>query len=158
MIKNYIKTAWRNLARNKSYAAINIVGLAVGIAACLLIFLVIHFETSFDNFHKKKDSIYRVVSAFKTPEGINYDSGVPLPTAQGLHFDYPQLQVASIFKSESEIAVPGSNGQLLKKFKENQVYFVDPQFFDIFDFDWLSGNKKTALTEPNTVVLTQDMA
>jgi len=158
MIKNYVKTAWRNLARNKSYTAINIVGLAVGIAACLLIFLVIHFETSFDNFHKKKDSIYRVVSAFKTPEGINYDSGVPLPTAQGLRFDYPQLQVASIFKSESEIAVLGSNGQLLKKFKENQVYFVDPQFFDIFDFDWLSGNKKTALTEPNTVVLTQDMA
>jgi putative ABC transport system permease protein len=158
MIKNYVKTAWRNLARNKSYAAINIVGLAVGIAACLLIFLVIHFETSFDNFHRHKDQIYRIVTASKTPQGISYDSGVPLPTAQGLRFDNPRLQAASIFKSESEIAVPGSNGQLLKKFKESEVYFTEPQFFEIFDFDWLSGDKKTALNEPNTAVLTQDVA
>ena len=61
MIKNYFKTAFRNLLRNKSYAAINITGLAVGISACLLIFLVIQFETSFDTFHKKKDRIHRVV-------------------------------------------------------------------------------------------------
>src|SRR5580700_8861380 len=103
MIKNYLKTAWRNLLRDKSYTAINIVGLAVGIAACLLIFLVIQFETSFDNFHKKKDSIYRIVSAFKTPEGINYETGVPLPTAEGLRIDYPQIPVTSIFKNESQI-------------------------------------------------------
>jgi len=158
MIKNYLKTAWRNLLRNKSYTAINIVGLAIGIAACLLIFLVIHFETSFDNFHKKKDSIYRIVSAFKTPEGINYETGVPLPTAQGLRIDYPQLTVASIFKNESQITVTGSNGQILKKFKESNVYFTEPQFFNIFDFEWLSGDRKTVLTEPNTAVLTQDAA
>jgi putative ABC transport system permease protein len=60
MFYNYFKTAFRNLLRNKGYATINIVGLAVGIAACLLIFLVIQFETSFDDFHKKKNNIYRV--------------------------------------------------------------------------------------------------
>jgi hypothetical protein len=64
MIRNYFKTAWRNLLRNKSYAAINIAGLAIGIAACLLIFLIVQFETSFDNFHSKKEHIYRVITVF----------------------------------------------------------------------------------------------
>src|SRR6185312_11923285 len=97
MIKNYFKTAWRTLLRNKSYAAINIAGLGVGIAACLLIFLIIQFETSFDNFHKKKDHIYRIVTAIKTPQGITYETGVPFPTSAALRLDYPQLdQVADI--------------------------------------------------------------
>ena len=67
MIKNYLKTAWRSLLRNKSYAAINVAGLAIGIAACLLIFLIVHFETSFDNFHANKDRIYRVVTISHGP-------------------------------------------------------------------------------------------
>src|SRR6266702_4710001 len=107
MIKNYFKTAWRSLIRNKSYTAINIVGLAVGIAACLLIFLVIHFETSFDDFHKKTDH---------------------------------------------EISVPDNSAGTLKKFDEDGIYFVEPQFFKVFDYDWLSGDENTALNEPNTVV------
>src|ERR1700712_2363666 len=99
MIRNYIKTAWRSLSRNKSYAAINIVGLAIGIAACLLIFLIVTFETSFDNFHKNKDRIYRIITANHGPNGIHYDGGVPLPTAEGLRIDFPQLkQVAAIFQ------------------------------------------------------------
>lgn len=156
MIKNYLKIAWRNLLRNKSYTAINIAGLTGGIAVCLLIFLVIHFETSFDNFHKNGDHIYRVVSTSKTPEGINYETGVPFPTADGLRLSYPQLQVASIFKNVGQVSID-NNAQALKKFKED-VYFAEPQFFDVFDFDWLAGDSKTALTEPNTVVLTQDVA
>ena len=65
MLKNYFKTAFRNLLRNKSYTAINVFGLAIGITVCLTIFLVIQFETSFDNFHSKKDRIYRVLTEFK---------------------------------------------------------------------------------------------
>ncbi|HTD41071.1 MAG TPA: ABC transporter permease [Mucilaginibacter sp.] len=158
MIRNYIKTAWRNLFRNKSYTLINIIGLAIGIASCLLIFLVIHFETSFDNFHKKKDSIYRVFTVSKTAQGVTYNSGVPMPTAEGLRLDYPNLLVATIFKTDKQITVPGNNVQPIKKFDEENLFFAEPQFFDVFDFDWLAGNKKTALTEPNTVVLTQDEA
>ena len=75
MIKNYIKTAWRSLMRNKSYAAINITGLAVGIAACMLIFMVVQFETSFDNFHTNKDRIYRVITSFHGPDGVDFNSG-----------------------------------------------------------------------------------
>jgi len=158
MIKNYLKIAWRNLLRNKSYAAINIVGLGIGIAACLLIFLVIRFETSFDNFHQKRDHIYRVVSFGPTPAGIRYITGVPFPTGEGLRMDYPQLEVTSIFKNSAAISVLNNNGQPLKKFNEENVYFTDPQFFSLFDFEWLAGDKNTALKEPNTVVLTADAA
>jgi len=161
MIRNYIKTAWRSLTRNKSYTAINIAGLAIGIAACLLIFLIVSFETSFDNFHSKKDHIYRVISAKKSPlEGVTYGAGVPFPTSDGLRLDYPQLKVASILQnSGSHFTIDNvSNSQSPKKFKEDNTYYTESQFFDEFDFGWLAGDKKTALTEPNTVVLTQDEA
>jgi putative ABC transport system permease protein len=159
MIKNYIKTAWRSLLRNKSYTAINIIGLAIGIAACLLIFLVIHFETSFDNFHSKKDRIYRVVSASKTPAGFSLGSGVPLPTANGLRTDFQIKDIASIFRYGGHYTVGNnSSGQAVKKFKEDDAYYTEPQFFNIFDFAWLAGDKKTALSEPNTAVLTRSEA
>jgi predicted permease len=158
MIKNYIKTAWRSLLRNKSYAAINIVGLAVGIAACMLIFLVVQFETSFDNFHSKKDHIYRVATEFSSPDGVYLSSGTPLPIAEGLRLDFPQLkQVAAIMKNGSHYSVK-SNGQAIKKFKEDDAYYAEPQFFEMFDFGWLAGDKKRALAEPNSVVLAQEEA
>src|SRR5437868_3248005 len=84
MFHNYFKTAIRNLKRNKSYAIINVLGLAVGIAASLLIFLVIQFETSFDNFHKKKDSIYRLGTEFHNQDGVDYTGGVSFPAAPQL--------------------------------------------------------------------------
>jgi len=159
MIRNYIKTAWRSLLRNKSYTAINIIGLAIGIAACMLIFLIIQFETSFDNFHSKKDQIYRVATAFSSLDGVNLSSGVPLPTAEGLRIDFPQLkEVAAIMKNGgSHYSVKG-NGNAVKRFKEDDAYYAEPQFFEMFSFDWLGGDKKKALSEPNTVVLAQEEA
>jgi putative ABC transport system permease protein len=98
MLKNYFKTAWRSLLRNKSYTIINIIGLAVGVAACLLIFLVINFETSFDNYHTKKDHIYRVLAKRTSSEGVKYRAGVPFPTSRGMRVDYPQIPlIGSIF-------------------------------------------------------------
>src|ERR1700680_1457162 len=79
MLKNYLKTAWQNLRSHKAYVAINTIGLAVGIAACLLIFLLIQYETSFDNFHNNKERIYRVAAATKTPGGINYSKASAFP-------------------------------------------------------------------------------
>jgi len=160
MIRNYIKTAWRNLLRNKSYAAINVVGLAVGIAACLLIFLIIQFETSFDNFHSKKDHIYRVNTVFVGPDGVHPTSGTALPMSEGLRIDFPQLkEVAAIFRNDgSHYSVSNGSGQPVKKFKEDDAYYAEPQFFSMFDFGWLAGDKKTALSEPKTVVLSEDEA
>jgi putative ABC transport system permease protein len=161
MFKNYFKTALRNLKRNKSYALINITGLAVGIAACLLIFLLIQYQTSFDNFHKNKDRIYRVVAATKTPDGMDYSQGNAFPVAEGLRIDYPQLEhVARIYRvDDKQITVMNDNSNAAQKqFKLTKLFFADPGFFDIFNFPLIAGNSKTALSEPNTAILTQQTA
>ncbi|MHA4812661.1 ABC transporter permease [Flavitalea flava] len=163
MLRNYIRAISRNLGRNKGYSVINILGLAAGIAVSLLIFLVIRFETSFDNFHAKKDSIYRVVSIFTTPAGLDYESGVPFPTATALRQDYPQLtRVASILSvgGGGQISPIDGQGKATSKiFKEETgILYAESQFFDIFDFPWMAGDKTTALKDPNTVLLTRSMA
>ncbi|MCQ6956595.1 ABC transporter permease [Mucilaginibacter aquariorum] len=159
MLKNYFKTAWRSLLRNKSYAIINITGLAIGIAACLLIFLVIHFQTGFDTYHAKKDRIYRVLNKRTSSEGVKLRAGLPLPIARDLRVDFPQLPLVTTVINDQgkQISVKDKAGQI-KRFKETDLYITDTQFFNVFDFTWLSGDKKTALNEPNTVVLTQRMA
>jgi putative ABC transport system permease protein len=160
MLKNYLKAAWQNLRSHKSYLAINTIGLAVGISTCLLVFLLIQFETSFDNFHKNKESIYRVVAATKTRNGMDYSKGSAFPVAEALRTDYPQLEhVARIFgRDNQQITLLNDNASApLKKFKED-VFFAEPEFFDIFNFPFLAGNSKTALSETNTAVITRETA
>jgi len=157
MIKNYFKTAFRNLMRNKSFTIINVLGLAVGIAASLLIFLVMRYETSFDNFHAKKDHIYRVGSIFNTQDGISYGAGVSFPVGPALRIDFPQVkEVGSIFRRGNDLITIEENGQL-KKF-QSDVYYAEPEFFNMFDFGWLSGNPKISLSDPASVVLTKEIA
>src|SRR5687767_857986 len=157
MFKNYFKTALRNLKRNKSFTIINVLGLAVGIAACLLIFLVIRFETSFDTFHSKKDRIYRVSSIYETQDGRDYAAGSSFPVAPALRIDFPQIkEVANIFKKGDEQITIEEEGQQ-KKF-QSDVFFAEPEFFNMFDFGWLAGNPKTSLSQPSSAVLTQEIA
>jgi len=134
---------------------INILSLSAGIGSSLLIFLVVRYELSFDNFHRKGDRIYRVVSQFNTPDGINYSAGVPFPLAEGMRTDFPQIEkVADIYKNEDVLIAVGESG---KKFKEN-IFYSEPQFFEIFNFKWLSGNPRISLSEPGNVVLTREAA
>jgi putative ABC transport system permease protein len=158
MFKNYFKTALRNLRRNKSYAIINVLGLTVGIAASLLIFLVIQYETSFDNFHKKKKSIYRLGTEFHTQDGVSYTDGVSFPVAPALRIDFPQVkEVAAIFKNGSQVTIEQDDHQL-KKLNEDNFYYAEPQFFKMFDFGWLAGSPETSLKDPHSAVLTQATA
>jgi len=158
MIKNYLKTAFRNLARNKGYAFINVLGLAVGIAASLLIFLVIQFESSFDDFHKKKNSIYRICTRFYTQDGFDYAGGVSFPTAKALRIDLPQIkEVASIYRNGGQITIENKNSEL-KKLNEDNFFYAEPEFFKMFDFAWLEGSPETTLKDPNSVALTQTTA
>jgi predicted permease len=158
MFKNYFKTAFRNFKRNKSYTLINTLGLSVGIAACFLIFLVVQFESSFDDFHPKGNSIYRVSTQFHDQDGISYSAGVAFPVATALRVDFPQIkEVASIFKQGGEITAEDENFQQ-KKLQEDNFYFAEPQFFKLFNFPFLEGDPKSALNDPNSAVLTQATA
>ncbi len=157
MFKNYFKTAIRNLKRNKSYAVINTLGLTVGIAACLLLFLVIQFESSFDNFHPKKNSIYRVGTEFHNQDGISYSDGISFPVAKGIRVDFPQVEVASIFEMADRSPLKMGLNRV-KKFIEDNFYYTEPYFFSIFNFEWLPGTPQTSLNNPNNAVLTQATA
>lgn len=162
MFKNYLKIAWRNLVRNKSYTAINITGLAVGIAVCMVIFIIIQFQTSFDTFHAMKDRTYRVLTEFHYAEGgnISYKTAVPFPMPLGLKTSFPQIeQVAPIFAShDDQLLIVDNNGNTEKNFKEQQgVFYMAPSFFKIFDFPLLAGSYES-LKDPNNILLTKETA
>jgi len=162
MFKNYFKIARRNLMRNKSYAAMNIAGLAVGIAVCMMIFIIIQYQTSFDDFHTKKDRIYRVLTEYH-PAGtadISYGRDLPFPIPLGLKTAFPRVeQVAPVFASKNdELLVVDQNGHTEKKFEEQRgVIFTPPSFFKIFDFPLLAGTY-ASLDVPNNVLLTKEIA
>src|SRR5204863_9889313 len=105
MFKNYLKTAFRSLTRNRNYTIINIAGLAVGIAVCMIIFMIIQYQTSFDNFYAKKDRVYRVLteSHHADARNISYERNVSFPIAEGLTTAFPQLeQVAPVHASHDD--------------------------------------------------------
>ncbi len=162
MIKNYFKTAFRNLWRNKIFSSINLVGLALGIACSLGIFIIVHHESSFDTFHSGYKNIYRIVCDFHYPEGVEHQSGVPFPLAESFRLDFPQIKkVASIFGGyNNQIDVIAEKNQTSKKrFKiENGVFYTNADFFEIFNFKWLAGNAESVLSKPNQAALTKEIA
>lgn len=162
MFKNYLKTAFRSLVRKKTYSFINIAGLAVGIAVCMIIFIIIQFQTSFDTFHLKKDRIYRVLteSHHEDAGNISYAKNVPFRMPEGLKTAFPQLeQVAPVYASHNdELQVLDDNGTPLKNFKEQSgVFYTSPSFFKMFDFPLLAGSYES-LKDPNNVLLTKEIA
>jgi putative ABC transport system permease protein len=162
MLKNYFKTASRSLIRNRNYTFINIAGLAVGIAVCMMIFIIIQFQTSFDNFHAKKDRVYRVLTEYHPADAatISYGKDVPFPMPAALKTAFPQIEkVAPIFASQNDqLLIPGNDGNTEKVFKEKRgVFFTEPSFFEMFDFPLLAGSY-ASLKDPNNVLLTKEIA
>jgi putative ABC transport system permease protein len=127
MFKNYFKVAFRSLTRNRNYTIINITGLAVGIAVCMMIFIIIQFQTSFDNFHSNKDRIYRVLTEYHHEDAatVSYGKDVSFPMPTGLKTAFPQIeQVASIFAShDDQLLIHDDNGTTVKTFKEDKGVF-----------------------------------
>ncbi len=151
MIKNYFKIAWRNLWRNKAFSFINIFGLSIGIATCLVIMLFVQDELSYDRYNKKADQIVRVIfRASINGEKINEANVMP-PVAQTLLADYPEVQQATRVRSGGLPLVTYDN----KTFKENGFVFADSNFFQVFTLPFLKGNAATALTQPNTLVISE---
>jgi len=161
MLRTYLKTALRGLLRNKNHSFVNIVGLAVGFSTFILLFLVLTYEQSFDDYHVKGSRIYRVVRESTGPAGKEYRTGVPFPVTGSLRKEYPQLDnTAAIMGDKNiQVTIPGPEGKTLKKFKEkNGVFFAEPQFFELFDFKVIEGSTAEALSIPNVVLLTKDFA
>jgi putative ABC transport system permease protein len=154
MIKNFFKTAIRNLWRNKGFSAINIFGLALGIATCLLITLYLQKELSYDRFNEKADRMVRVVFGGKMQGGEIKEADVMPPVAQTLKKDYPEVEEATRLRPYGTPRV--SYGD--KTFKEEAFAFVDSNFFQVFTIPLIKGDAKTALLQPNTIVISRSAA
>lgn len=149
MFRNYIKIAWRSIKKYKAYSIINIAGLALGIASCLVIFLVVKNELGYDNFHTKAKRIYRV-----TLNEIDFNPCVSMAVAPAMRTDFPELEkVTQVWYRESAEVKIGQT-----RYSEKGFAFVDEYFTGVFDYQWIAGNPKTALSGPNAVVLTESIA
>jgi len=155
MLKNYFKTAFRSLIVNKGFSLINIIGLAIGMAAAILIMLFIYHELSYDKFHKDYDRIYRVAVNGRMSGDFFEVAVTPAPMANSLKQDFPEIEASVCLDQMMQQALfrRGEN-----VFFEKDVYFADSMFFQIFDFKPLIGNIETALYEPFSMVITQTIA
>lgn len=154
MLKNYFKIAWRNLIRNRAFSAINITGLAIGLASCMLISLYVLDELSFDRFHKKGDRIVRVVFKGVMQGGEMKEAHVMPPTAAALKADYPEVLEATRLRRGGAPLVLLNQ----KLYTDDQLAFVDSNFLQVFTFPLIEGNVKTALLQPNTIVISKRLA
>lgn len=163
MIKNNFKIAWRSLQKNRIYTVISVTGLAIGIAATLLIFQIVQFESGFNKNFEQYDRIGRVVSSTINEDGEGHTVCIPIPAMDVVEQNIPELEkVARVKEVWSNLTVPNPKGGApLKKFglEENTTaFFTQSAFFDIFDFPWIEGDPKSALESPNTIVLTKTWA
>ncbi|HUQ97578.1 MAG TPA: ABC transporter permease, partial [Chitinophagaceae bacterium] len=154
MFPNYFKVALRNLWKNKGYSAINIFGLAIGLATCLLITLYVLDEWSYDTYNKKANRIYRVDADIKFGGDLQKLAVGPDPMAATLVKDYPQIENAVRFRNYGSSLVKKGTQNI----KEERIVFTDASLFDVFTLPMLAGNPKNALVEPNTVVITESTA
>jgi putative ABC transport system permease protein len=150
MLKNYFKIAFRNLWRHRVFSLINILGLAVGMTACFLIFLYVRFELSYDKFHSKADRIYRIVCDIKTPTETMHPGGPSWAVGPHLMGGFPQVE-AAVRTTGDELLVRKGN----VKFQEKNSLWADSSFFEMFDFKLIKGNPRTALNEPLNIVFSE---
>ena len=154
MFRNYFKIAVRSLRRNKSTTAINIAGLALGIASCLLIVLFVQNQLSYDRYNKKAGRIFRVVLRGKMQVGELNEANVMPPVAAALKKDFPEIEDATRIRPYGAPRISYGN----KTFKEDQLAFVDSNFFRVFTVPLIKGDPYTALSAPNTIVISRSVA
>ena len=155
MLKNYIKTALRNISRNKLYSFLNIAGLAIGIACCILIFLYVQDELSFDRFHDNADNIYRVVPTFTLKDRVMHMATCAHAQASMLQERYPEIVNYVRFTNYGSPKIIRYEQNL---FTEEKFLWVDQSIFEVFSFRLIKGNIEDALIKPNSIVITEEMA
>lgn len=160
MLRHYFQIAWRNLLKRKFYSLINVTGLAIGMACCVLITLYIYHEKSYDQYHTKKDRIYRVTQVFRGPENgatpspKDYQVWGCAPLGPALQADFPEIEKVVQFMSPSSMLL--QRGE--KRFQQDNLLFMDSTAFDVFSWKMIHGDPKTALTAPFSIVLTKSVA
>lgn len=159
MIYQSLKQIMRNLWRHKSFTFINLLGLSLGIAAVVVLFLIAQYEAGFDNFHSKAENVYRIVTKTERADELEFEANVPYPTGRFMQSEAPGAIATQIhYQDEMQVQI---NKEV--PFLEKNLLFADSLFFNVLDFKeiedfWIMGNPETALDKPNSVVLTESKA
>ncbi|WP_339792747.1 ABC transporter permease [uncultured Imperialibacter sp.] len=154
MLKNYFKVAIRNLLRHKAYSLINILGLSIGLTCCLLLFIYVQDELSYDKFHTKSERIYRLKYEIN---GFNLARS-PLPIAPNLVSFFPEVEKAArMYNRDASVEIVDQAGNK-KQFEEGRIFFADSTIQDIFTFEYVAGDPASMLRNPFSVVLTDEVA
>ncbi|MFT4786278.1 MAG: putative ABC transport system permease protein, partial [Cyclobacteriaceae bacterium] len=163
MLNNYLTISLRNIKRKAGFSFLNIAGLGIGMACCILIFLYVSHENSYDSYHSKHGRIYRVLQTFRsTNEGVELEDPTPeefsvwgnARVGPALLNDYPEVEKFTRFTGPQSQLV--SKGE--KRFQEKTIWFADSSTFEIFDWELIRGDRKTALSTPGAIVLTETFA
>jgi len=154
MLKNYLKITLRHLQRQKGYSLINIAGLSVGMTCFILIILFINYEFSYEEHHTNADRIYKIYIEHHLPTGVNRIRSSPVPLAETLHNEIPEIQDFTRMQTIGNPLVHYDD----RGFYEDGVVFVDPGIFSLFSFHFVAGDKEQILNDKNSAVLTEDMA
>lgn len=155
MIKNYFKTAWRNLWRNKVFSGINILGLSIGLACCILMFLFLQQELTYDKFNVNAKNIYRITSIPAEAKDKKELAVTPAPWAPLMKKDYPEIKEYVRLLRDEKMVV-GQKGE--QHFYEKDILYVDSTFFNVFSVELERGDVKNALERPNSIILTKEAA
>lgn len=162
MFKNYITIALRTLWKNKLFTSINILGLAIGISASLVIYLLVNYHFTFDQFEKDGDRIYRVVSNFSFSGEVYRNSGVRSPLGAAMQKELTGLDAVVPFRTwdgDTKVTVPAAATKEPGVFKkQNEIIFADKRYFDLISYQWIAGSVNTALSQPYATVLTETTA
>ena len=160
MLKNYLVIAFRNFWRKKVFSLINIAGLAIGISAALVIYLIVHYEFSYEKFQKDRDRIYRVVTNMHFPEQDFKNSGAPGPLSIAMRNDATGIEESAVFWTANPLKVTiqsGKNeGNVFRK--QDHIIYADDHYFKLFPYQWIIGSANSVLNDPNKVVLTESRA
>lgn len=161
MFGNHLRIALRSFRKQKVFTLINVLGLAIGISASLVIYLIVQHEFSYDRFHEDGDRIYRVTSVMKFPDLVIKNSGVPEPTANALKTDATGIEqythFFTIWETKASIPIPGNQSPAVFKHRKH-VIWADENYFRMFHYNWLAGSPESALKDPFQVVLTESVA
>ncbi|MEP7171546.1 MAG: ABC transporter permease, partial [Bacteroidota bacterium] len=151
MLKNYFKIAWANIRKNAAVSLINIFGLALGISLCLVLISIIKDQSSFDTFHPDRDRIFRInTEAIRKDGGTERYASAPFPLGKEVEANYPFVEKVVQLSDRTR-----ENVSIDKKQLTLEGFFAGPEFFEVFGFDLLYGDKETALAESGTIVISQ---
>ncbi|HEV7781897.1 MAG TPA: ABC transporter permease [Chitinophagaceae bacterium] len=162
MIKSYLKIAWRGLMKNKAVSFINIFGLTIGLTCCILISLYINHETSYDRYHKNRDRIFQLGTAFIDGGVAERGGNSSAPLGMMLQQEYPEItsttRILPLFRDDKTLLQVKGEGGPVRSFYERKGFLADSNFFQVLTYDFSEGDPKNALLEPNTIVISKEIS